>query len=248
MSATQLAAAYGLILLMAAVARWRRVGVEGDVFVSSLRAAVQLILMGYVIQWVFDLERLEALLALLVAMVLLAGRISARRGHGVERAYPIALAAIGVATALTVGALVGLGVIAPTGRYLIPLGGMVIGNTMNVTSLTLDRFRAAVVARRAEVETLLSLGAGRRQAAEGVVRETVRAAMIAPLDTMKAVGLIHIPGVTAGMILAGTPPAEAVRYQVVVMYMLGAGVTLAALTAATLCYLRAFTPDHRLRW
>jgi len=247
MNAYQLAGAYGLILLMAAIARWRRVGVEGDVFVSSVRAAVQLVLMGYVIQWIFDLQHTAALVALLAAMVALAGRISARRGAGVERAYPVALAAIGLATVAIVGTLVVLGVIAPTGRYLIPLGGMVIGNTMNVTSQTLNRFQAEVSARRAEVETLLSLGASRRQAAEGLLRETVRAAMIAPLDTMKAVGLIHIPGVTAGMILAGTPPVEAVRYQIVVMYMLGAGVTLSALTAATLCYLRAFTPDHRLR-
>ncbi len=247
MSAFQLAGAYGLILLMAAIARWRRVGVEKDVFVSSVRAAVQLVLMGYVIQWIFDLQSTAALVALLAAMVLLAGRISARRGEGMERAYPVALAAIGLATVVIVGSLVALGVIAPTGRYLIPLGGMVIGNTMNITSQTLNRFQAEVVARRAEVETLLSLGASRHQAAEELLRETVRAAMIAPLDTMKAVGLIHIPGVTAGMILAGTPPVEAVRYQIVVIYMLGAGVTLASLTAATLCYLRAFTPDHRLR-
>jgi len=246
-SAFQLAGAYGLILLMAAIARWRRVGVEKDVFVSSVRAAVQLVLMGYVIQWIFDLQSTAALVALLAAMVLLAGRISARRGEGMERAYPVALAAIGLATVVIVGSLVALGVIAPTGRYLIPLGGMVIGNTMNITSQTLNRFQAEVVARRAEVETLLSLGASRHQAAEELLRETVRAAMIAPLDTMKAVGLIHIPGVTAGMILAGTPPVEAVRYQIVVIYMLGAGVTLASLTAATLCYLRAFTPDHRLR-
>ncbi len=247
MSALQLAAAYGLILVMAAVSRWRRVGIEGDVFVSSLRAAAQLILMGYVIQWVFDLHHTAALVALLAAMVLLAGRISARRGEQVAGAYPVALAAIGLATVAIVGALVALGVIAPTGRFLVPLGGMVIGNTMNITSQTLNRFQAEIAARRAEVETLLSLGASRAQAAEGLLRETVRAAMIAPLDTMKAVGLIHIPGVTAGMILAGTPPVEAVRYQIVVMYMLGAGVTLSSLTAATLCYLRAFTPDHRLR-
>ncbi|PIX82139.1 MAG: iron export ABC transporter permease subunit FetB, partial [Nitrospirae bacterium CG_4_10_14_3_um_filter_70_108] len=180
MNAYQLAGAYGLILLMAAIARWRRVGVEGDVFVSSVRAAVQLVLMGYVIQWIFDLQHTAALVALLAAMVALAGRISARRGAGVERAYPVALAAIGLATVAIVGTLVVLGVIAPTGRYLIPLGGMVIGNTMNVTSQTLNRFQAEVTARRAEVETLLSLGASRRQAAEGLLRETVRAAMIAP--------------------------------------------------------------------
>jgi len=246
-SPLQLAGAYLLVLLVAALSRWRQVGVERDIFYSSLRAAVQLIAMGYVIQWVFDLEATRYLVALLGAMLLLAGRISARRGEGVANAYWIATCAIGVATGVTLGLLLLLGVAEPSGRYVVPLGGMIIGNAMNITSQTLNRFQAEIAARRAEVETLLSLGASRAQAAEGLLRETVRAAMIAPLDTMKAVGLIHIPGVTAGMILAGTPPVEAVRYQIVVMYMLGAGVTLSSLTAATLCYLRAFTPDHRLR-
>lgn len=247
MSALQLVAAYALILVVAGLSRWRQVGIERDIFYSSLRAAVQLVAMGYVIQWVFDLRAFHYLLGLLSVMLLISGRISAQRGKGVTHAYWIATAAIAVATVGTLGLLLALGVAEPTGRFVIPLGGMILGNAMNITSQTLNRFLAELRARRTEVETLFSLGASRQQAARELLRETVRAAMIAPLDTMKAVGLIHIPGVTAGMILAGTPPIDAVRYQIVIMYMMTSAVTLSSLTATTLCYLQAFTPDHRLR-
>jgi putative ABC transport system permease protein len=130
----------------------------------------------------------------------------------------------------------------PTARYLIPLGGMVIGNSMNTASLILSRVRDDVNAQRLNIEAALALGATCRQAISPILKTSLKSAMIPLIDATKTTGIIFLPGAMVGMIIAGADPLEAVRLQVVVLYMLLGSVSIAAIVVGLLSYRSFFTP------
>ena len=134
-----------------------------------------------------------------------------------------------------------------TARYLIPLGGMAIGNSMNAASLTLTRIRDDVREQRPKVEAALALGATGRQAASPILKTALQSALIPLIDATKTTGIIFLPGAMVGMIIAGANPLEAVRLQIVVLYMLLGSVSIAAILVGTLSYRSFFTPRHQIR-
>src|SRR3954454_10852310 len=142
----------GLVAVAVSLSLYERLGLEKDIGLAVVRSFVQLAAMGYAINYIFGLESLGAVVLLLVGMVGFAAWTSARRARGVPRALPVAAAAIGVAAVATLGLLLLLQIVPATARYLIPLGGMVIGNSMNTASLTLVRVRDDVVEQRLKVE------------------------------------------------------------------------------------------------
>ena len=151
-----------------------------------------------------------------------------------------------MAAVATLGVLLLLGIVPATARYLIPLGGMVIGNAMNTASLMLTRVRDVVAEQRTKVEAALALGATSRQAVAPVLKTALRSAMIPLIDSTKTTGIIFLPGAMVGMIIAGADPLEAARLQIVVMYMLLGSVSIAAILAGLLSYRSFFTPRHQL--
>jgi putative ABC transport system permease protein len=203
--------------------------------------------MGYVIDYIFGLESLGAVALLLAGMVGFAGWTSARRARDVPSAFVVVAVAIGVAAVATLGMLLLLHVVPPTARYLIPLGGMVIGNSMNAASLTLTRLRDDVAEQRLKVEAALALGATSRQAVSPILRTALQRAMIPLIDATKTTGIIFLPGAMVGMIIAGADPLEAVRLQIVVLYMLLGSVSIAAILVGLLSYRSFFTARHQLR-
>jgi putative ABC transport system permease protein len=137
-----------------------------------------------------------------------------------------------------------LKIVPPTARYLIPLGGMVIGNSMNAASLTLTRIRDDIAEQRLKVEAALALGATSRQAVSPILRTALQRAMI--IDSTKTTGIIFLPGAMVGMIIAGANPLAAARLQIVVLYMLLGSVSIAAILVGLLSYRSFFTPRHQL--
>jgi putative ABC transport system permease protein len=202
------------------------------------------------------MEGLETLFSALLTLGLVAvavalslyGKLDLEKDIGVAvvRSF-VQLAAIGVAAVATLGALLLLRVVPPTAQYLIPLGGMVIGNSMNTASLTLARVRDDVAEQRLKVEAALALGATSRQAVSPILKTALRSAMIPLIDSTKTTGIIFLPGAMVGMIIAGADPLEAARLQIVVMYMLLGSVSIAAILVGLLSYRSFFTPRHQLR-
>ncbi len=148
---------------------------------------------------------------------------------------------------LTLVMMLVLDIIPSTARYVIPIAGMVIGNTMNVASVTGLRLLEDTQAQRPRIEAALALGASPSQATHGIVRGSVRLAMVPVIDSTKTMGIVFLPGAMTGMILAGADPLEAVRLQVVVMYMLLAAVAMTASAVALLVPRELFTPQQQLR-
>jgi UDP-glucose/iron transport system permease protein len=176
------------------------------------------------------------------------GALTARqRARAVPGALRPLLLALAAAAAITLGLVVGLGIFDPTPRYLVPVGGMVIGNAMTAAAVTLNRLGDDVHDQARQIEATLALGATSTQAMSPIVRRSLRSGMITLIDSTKTTGLIFFPGTMVGMLLAGANPTDAVRLQLILLYLLIGATSIAALIAVTLARRNFFTPAHQLR-
>ncbi len=239
-------ASIALVLLAGMISRWQKADLEKDLFVSTVRSFIQLIAIGYVLQFVFGLDHPLWTTILIVIMTLMAGSVAGKRVKTIPHAMVLALISIAIGAVLTIGSLLLLGVFTYDPQTIIPIGGMVIGNSMTACTLTMKHLAEDLRDQQAQVEASLALGASGRQASLKQFRRALQSAMIPIIDTTKTVGLIKLPGAMTGMILAGASPLEAVQIQMIVMYMLVGASTFTGLSAAYLTYRQFFTPTHQL--
>lgn len=234
-----------LVVAAMAISRWRQVGLETDMGIATVRSFLQLVAVGYVLEFVFNGHGWLTAVALAV-MVVTAALTSAARARRVPGSRLVAGAAIAVATGATLGVIAALRIVPVSARAIIPLGSMIISSAMNTTSLVMTRFYDDLAANRREIEARLSLAQTSRQAALPWQRMALRSGMLPIVDNTKVVGLVALPGAMTGMILAGASPLAAIRLQLVVMYMLLGGNAFAALVASELTARRLFTPAQQL--
>jgi len=246
-SVGQAAATLALVALAAAISFWRKADLERDIGIATLRSFVQLTAIGYVIELIFEADSLALVFALLAAMVLFGALTARSRAKKVPNAFWPLLIALAVAGASTLGLVVALGVFEATARYLVPVGGMVIGNAMTASAVALNRLGDEMADSRARIEATLALGATATEASAPFVRRALRSGMIALVDSTKTTGLIFFPGTMVGMLLAGADPTDAVRLQLILLYTLLGSVAIAGLVATTLAYRSFFTPAAQLR-
>jgi UDP-glucose/iron transport system permease protein len=207
----------GLVAVAVVLSLYERLDLEKDIGVAVIRSFVQLAAIGYVIDFIFGLKNPRVVVLLLAGMVLFAAWTSARRVADVPRAFFVAAVAVGVAALTTLGLLLMLRIVPATSRYLIPLGGMVIWNSMNAASLTMTRIRHDVAEQRTKVEVALALGATSRQAVASFLRTALQRALVPLIDATKTTEIIFLLGAMVGMIIVGADPLEAVRLQIVVL-------------------------------
>jgi len=243
---TRVLASLALVLLAALVSRWQSLDLEKQMLLAVIRAFIQLTLIGYALTYIFDVNNPLLILLIISVMTLIAGHTSGQRAAGVPHARPVALLSISIGAALTLGLLVGLRIFDFSAQQIIPIAGMVIGNSMNVCSLVMRRIRDEVNGRRLEIEAALALGATQRQAADPYLKTALQSGMVPIVDSTKTVGLIQLPGAMTGMILAGASPLEAVQLQMIVMYMLIGAAAFTGLAATFLSYRQFFTKAHQL--
>jgi putative ABC transport system permease protein len=243
----EVAASLVLVALAAAVSLWRRVDLESDLGVAVLRSFLQLTAVGYVIQAIFDSDSLWLVVLLLAVMVAFGTATARQRAREVPGALvPIALA-LGCAAVVTLGLVLVLGVFEAKPRFLVPVGGMVIGNSMTSAAVALNRLADEVRGDAGRIEATLALGATARQAASGLVTRSLRSGMIPLIDSTKTTGVVFFPGTMVGMLIAGAEPFDAVRLQLILLWTLLGAVALAALIAVSLGYRGFFTSAHQLR-
>ena len=246
-STGQVAASLALVALAAAISFWRKADLDRDIVVATVRSFVQLTAIGYAIKLIFESDSIWLVLALLAVMVLFGALTARGRAKKVPGAFWPLLIALAVAGASTLGLVVALGVFPPTPRYLVPVGGMVIGNAMTASAVALNRLGDEVADSRGRIEATLALGATAQEAAAPIVRRALRSGMITLVDSTKTTGLIFFPGTMVGMLLAGANPTDAVRLQLILLYTLLGSVAIAGLIATTLAYRNFFTPAQQLR-
>lgn len=228
-----------------------RLGLTRGLAVAATRMVAQLSLVGLVLEWVFTSESALLIVVLAVGMALLAGHAAVRRtARRYRQIWADALVSVlGASFVVTGAAVVGILRVEPwyDPQYLIPLHGMLLGNALTGISLSLDRFMEGAARERGEVDARLALGATRWEAAQPLVREAVRTGLVPITNSMAVMGVVSLPGMMTGQILAGAPPAEAVRYQILIVFMIAACVALASLGVVGLAYRRLFTAEHHFR-
>lgn len=243
----EVAGALALVAIAIAVSIWERARLEGEIGVAAARAFVQLTAVGFVIEFIFERDDLAYVFALIAVMVLVGTLTARRRARKVPGAFWPLLVALALAAGSTLGLVVALGVFDPEPRFLVPVGGIVIGNAMTASAVALNRLGDEVAARQREIEATLALGATATEAARPLIRASLRSGMIPLIDQTKTTGLVAFPGIMVGSLLAGADPTDAVRLQLVILYALLGAVSLAALIAMALTYRNFFTPAHQLR-
>jgi putative ABC transport system permease protein len=242
---TGLAASLVLVAVAVGLSFWRRLSLERSIVWASLRALVQLLLVGVALNFVLR-RNLAWSWAWVVAMVFFAADTVRRRAREVPDIFPLALVAFTAAGIVTLLVLFGLQVFPLEPKTLIPLAGMMVGNSMTSTVVVARRVLEELRDKRDEVEARLALGIAAPDAARPYVRAALRTALIPHIETTKAVGLVFLPGAMTGLILAGTPPLAAVKVQAAVMYLvLGAAATTTVVVGLGV-QRRLFTIDQRL--
>lgn len=246
----QLVLALGFVLLAGVASIRLRLGLGRDIVWGTVRTFAQLFLMGYVLVYIFRLDIPLLVLAVFSGMIFFAARIVAGRvkNKGPKVFGPVFLSMIlsyMVVTFLVVAVVVQAD---PWWQpsYFIPLGGMVVGNSMNAMALALERLFSDVSARRNEIEAMLSLGANHREATSGIFASAVSAGMIPSINSMMGVGVVFIPGMMTGQILAGADPLISIKYQIVVMLMLVGATTLSSVIGVHLARRRLFNSAEQL--
>jgi len=248
---TDLGLSSALILVAIAISEWQRLGIARSLTVGAIRAVVQLVLVGYVLVYIFATSLWWIVLLALVVMLLAATSTATRRpGKRVAIGNRRTLWTIS-GTAMFIGSGLTLAYVTEIvlnvdpwyePRYLIPLFGMIIGNAMNGAALAAERLAAEIENRRGEVEAYLALGASSARAAAEPTRRALLAALIPTVNSLMVVGLVQLPGMMTGQILAGQSPLLAVRYQIVVQFML-AGATAITGVIVVLWYRKTFFTD-----
>jgi putative ABC transport system permease protein len=244
-----LATSLALVGVAAVISLWQRLGLERQIIWAATRALVQLLLVGAALALIIEPGRSLVWSWLWVAaMVAYAGDVARRRAPEVPGVMVLAVCAFAIAAVISLGVLFGFGVLPLEGRTLVPIAGMLVGNSMTATVLVARRLVEELRDKRDEVEARLALGQASRQAATPYVRAALRSAVSPQIETTKATGLVFLPGAMTGLILAGVPPTQAVLVQAVVMFLILGSVATTAVVMGLGLARRLFTPDHRLRW
>jgi putative ABC transport system permease protein len=245
--------ALGLLFIVAAGATsaFYQLRLEKDLAIGTVRTFAQLFLMGYALALIFQLKSGLAVVLILCAMIGFAARIISSRvkERGIPFFFPT-LASMIVSYVFVTAVVSGLIVGADpwwSPRIFIPIGGMVVGNSMSAIAVTLERLFADLRSRRNEVEMMLCLGADYREASQDILRGAMTAGMIPTINSMMGVGIVFLPGMMTGQILGGADPTLAVRYQIIVMLMLVGSTAIGSLIVALLVRRRSFGPAGRLR-
>jgi UDP-glucose/iron transport system permease protein len=251
LSLWQLAVALVLVGVVVVVSVRQSLGLERDLLIGSARTVVQLYAVGLVLAAVFAAARWYWVLLILAGMTGVATQAAVSRlGRPLPGGGRIAGTALTVSTAVTLAYVIGVVIqVRPwyEPQYIIPIAGMILGNSMTSAALAGDRLQGDLRARADEVEARLALGFSGREAVQPMVRASLRAAMIPTVNGMMTVGLVQLPGMMTGQILAGSSPLVAVRYQMVVVFMIAAATALGSLLFVRLAVARYLTAAHQLR-
>lgn len=244
-----LAIAATLILVNVAISFALRLGLERRWLLAGLRTVVQLLLIGYVLEWVFAVRHWAIVVAMLAVMTLIAGRVSSRRSPLTYPGMAVdgLLSVWGSAWLVSAFGLLVVLRIHPwhDPKYAVPLLGIILGNVLSGVALGLERVTEELQTRRDQIEMLLALGATRWEAFRLPAQQAVQAGMIPVINALTVVGIVNLPGVMTGQVLAGQSPEQAIRYQIVIMFLISAASGLGTVGAVLLAYRRLFSPEHR---
>ncbi|MFH2036458.1 MAG: iron export ABC transporter permease subunit FetB [Candidatus Zixiibacteriota bacterium] len=241
----QVAMAVVLAAIAFILTRMNSIPVEKEIAFGTVRAFIQLIAVGYILEFIFASDSIWLIVLSVMIMMLVAAYTAGKRAEHYKNGFMISFISLSVGSLVTLGIMLILRIITPEARYIIPLSGMIISNSMNAVSIAFNRLGSDLKSNRLMVETSLALGKNWRVASKPLYQNAVKASMISILNFLKTVGIVALPGAMTGMILAGTSPLKAVLIQLIVGYMLLSSVTISAIISAELSVRKFFNSSDQ---
>lgn len=218
-----------------------------DLIVATLRAVVQLIILGFLLHYIFKInDKWLLVLCVFVIIVNASWNTISRSSPVMHHVFLISFVAIFVGTALPLAGTIATGAIQFTANEAIPIGGMLANNGLIAINLAYQNLDRAFVQDGTNIESKLSLAATPKLASKGAIRESIRLAIVPTIDSVKTYGLVSIPGMMTGLIIGGVPPLQAIKFQLLVVFIHTTATIMSALIATYLSYGQFFNARHQL--
>jgi len=222
------------VLIPIILSKTLNLGLEKDTIIATVRSIIQLLAVGYILTFVFNSQHYIYIILMIILMIAAATQNARKKGASIQGiTWKLIVTFISVEV-LTQAILLGFQITPPTAQYIIPISGMIVGNSMVLSILFLNRFTAEIEARQNEIELVLSLGGTPKQAIQTSLITSIKASMIPTIESQKTIGLVQLPGMMSGQIIAGADPVQAVQFQLLVLFLL---LTTAAVTSIMLGFL-----------
>ncbi|HAR4782201.1 TPA: iron export ABC transporter permease subunit FetB [Staphylococcus aureus] len=218
-----------------------------DLIVATLRAVVQLIILGFLLHYIFKInDKWLLVLCVFVIIVNASWNTISRSSPVMHHVFLISFVAIFVGTALPLVGTIATGAIQFTANEVIPIGGMLANNGLIAINLAYQNLDRAFVQDGTNIESKLSLAATTKLASKGAIRESIRLVIVPTIDSVKTYGLVSIPGMMTGLIIGGVPPLQAIKFQLLVVFIHTTATIMSALIATYLSYGQFFNARHQL--
>lgn len=244
MSVYSLIIASSLIFISIFFSYFQKLNLEKETIIGVIRAVLQLVIIGYVLNYIFGLKSPVFTTLILLFMTYNAAYNASKRGKGIRNGLYISFFSITSGALVTLAVLVISGAIKYEPYEIIPVGGMIISNSMIAIGLCYKQLVLNFENRRDEVQAKLALGADILPSSLEIIRDSIKTGMIPTIDSMKTLGIVSLPGMMTGLILAGTTPLQAIRFQIMVTFMLLSTTSISTFIACYLSY-RYFFNDRK---
>lgn len=247
MDTSSLIIASMLLIIPIYISYKEHISLEKEIIISIVRAVIQLIVVGYVLDIIFGFENPIFTILLVLIMIFNAAWNTKRRGEGIKNVVLISFISLIIGTTIIMAVLIISGAIEFNPSKVIPVAGMVVSNSMVAIGLAYRNLNDSFKNRRAEIEVKLSLGADIKIASKDIIRDSIRISMIPTIDSAKTLGIVALPGMMTGMILAGESPLVAIKFQIMVTFMILSSSALATMIATYMSYKDFFNKRKQLR-
>ncbi|MET3633578.1 ABC transporter permease [Streptococcus porcorum] len=243
-----LALVFGLVLVATGISQKEKLGLTKDIVMAVVRTVLQLIFVGYVLKFIFQASNVFLSLMMILIILFNASVQANKRNPNSKKSLLHPFLALLTSTGLTLTILVLSGAIKFTPSQVIPISGMLASNAMTAIGLSYRAMYKSFTDNRQQVLEKLSLGASVKLASQEILREAIKTGMQPTIDSAKTVGLVSLPGMMSGLIFAGVDPVHAIRYQIMVMFMLLSATSLASVIASYAAYQTYFTDRAQLKF
>lgn len=246
-SNSTLALGFVLVLVALVIGYVEKLHINKDILIGVVRAIIQLSIVGYILKFVIKADDIWLTGACFFIIVINASWNAGKRGNGIPKAFQSSLLAISVGTVITLGTLVWTGSIKFVPEQIVPVTGMIASNIMVAIGLCYRNMMQTFTDRHQQVLEKLALGADIKMASLDILRDSIRSGMQPTIDSIKTLGLVSLPGMMSGLIFAGVDPVKAIKYQIMVTFMLLASTGLGSIISCYLAYKQFFNERKQLR-
>ncbi|GGI02330.1 MULTISPECIES: ABC transporter permease [Mammaliicoccus] len=246
MTITSIILMFIFIIIPIVISKSFKLGLEKDTIVAAVRSFVQLLIVGYILQFIFDQDSHIFILLMVILMIGAATQNARKKGleiPGITWKLLLAFIAIEI---ITQGILIGFSITPATAQYIIPISGMIIGNSMVLSILFLNRFMSEIKQNEDIIELILCLGGTPKQAIHKQLITSIQSSVIPTIEQQKTIGLVQLPGMMSGQIIAGADPLEAVLFQILIVFILLTSATMTSVILGFLSYPTLFNKQQQL--